>query len=43
MGRAQVFATINEKTKEGSKIGMKAKILEGVAATTTLGDTLVEY
>jgi len=38
-----VFATINVKTKEGFEIWMQAKILEGVATTTTLGDTLVEY
>jgi len=30
-----VFATIKGKTKEGSKIWMQAKILEGVAAATT--------
>lgn len=38
-----MFAKIKEKTKEGSKILVQAKILEGVAATTTLGDTLVEF
>jgi len=31
------------KTKEGSEISMKTKILEGVAVATTLGDTTVEY
>jgi len=38
-----VFATIKGKTKEGYEIWMQTKILEGVAAATTLGDTLVEY
>lgn len=43
MGWAQVFTTIKVKTKEGFEIWMQAKILECVAATTTLGNTLVEY
>lgn len=38
-----MFATIKEKTKEGSEIYMQARILEGVAATTFLGDTMVEF
>lgn len=43
MGWAQVFATIIGEIEEGSKIWMQPKTLEGVPATTTLGDTLVEY
>lgn len=38
-----MFTTTMYKTKEGFKIECKPKILEGIIAATTLGDTLVEF
>lgn len=38
-----VFETIGEKTKEDFEFWMQAKISEGIAIATTIGDTLVEY
>lgn len=40
---AYMFATIKGNTKQGSKLWVQAKILEGVATATTLGDTLIEF
>jgi len=43
MGWTRVFETIKGKTKEGSEIWMRPKILEGVAAATTRLLTSYQY
>ena len=40
---AGMFSKIKEKTNEGSEIWVQIKILDGVAAATTLGDIMVEF